>query len=407
MSLRQSLEVAKWEFRRFVKPKQMLVSFVITLAAGAVGYGLTRLAGREERVVDVAVIGAERLALATPAPGASRDRLRLHAHPAAAADSLRALVRARELDGLLLVRGLDGAELVVSREPTWRGRLEARLVAARQAVTLRESNIDPARLAAAMAPMPLTTTTLADRGGRRARVVALVAAGIVLYGVFTAGAIMFVSVTGEKQLRVTEQMLSAVRPQVWMDGKILGVAASTLVSIATTLLGGLVFFVGRAIARDQLSWGMFAVEPGHFVLTVVFALLGYVFWLSFLAGIAATVDDPNTSTRGPLLFVPALFAMPAFMIVRHPDSVFARVMGLLPPSAPAVMPARLALTDVPWWEVALSLLLLALGAWALRRMAGRIFSVAMLLYGKEPSWGEVRRLARAPRDDADGAGAVA
>ena len=60
----------------------------------------------------------------------------------------------------------------------------------------------------------------------------------------------------------------------------------------------------------------------------------------------------------------------------------------------AVMPARVALTDVPVWELVLSAALLIAGAMLARRAAGKVFSVAMLMYGKEPSWREIRRWVR-------------
>jgi ABC-2 type transport system permease protein len=60
----------------------------------------------------------------------------------------------------------------------------------------------------------------------------------------------------------------------------------------------------------------------------------------------------------------------------------------------AVMPTRLVLTDVPAWQVALSLALLLGSTWLLRRAAARIFAVGMLLFGNEASWKEVRRWAR-------------
>jgi ABC-2 type transport system permease protein len=129
---------------------------------------------------------------------------------------------------------------------------------------------------------------------------------------------------------------------------------------------------------------------------LVFAALGFAFWLAFYGLIAATIDDPNTSSRGPLMFVPALCVSTAFLLLGNPDSPFARVLALLPLTSSAAMPVRLAMSDVAAWEVALAAALLVAGIWVLRRAAGRVFGVAMLLYGKEPSWGEVRRWLREP-----------
>jgi ABC-2 type transport system permease protein len=58
------------------------------------------------------------------------------------------------------------------------------------------------------------------------------------------------------------------------------------------------------------------------------------------------------------------------------------------------MPARVALTDVPIWEQLLSAALLVAAAMFVRWAAGRIVAVAMLMYGKEATWTEVRRWVR-------------
>jgi ABC-2 type transport system permease protein len=122
-----------------------------------------------------------------------------------------------------------------------------------------------------------------------------------------------------------------------------------------------------------------------------FAVLGFVFWLSLFGVVAATIDDSNSSTRGPLMFLPAMFSIAGFLVVGNPDSTFARITGLLPLTSTAVMPARVALTEVPAWELILSAALLIGGTILARRMAGKVFAVAMLMYGKEPSWNEIRR----------------
>lgn len=410
---RQTLEVARWEFRRFVKPKQLAWSFVLTIVMGAAGYFATNVAERNSRSsARIAVIGGEGLALdraaAAPVrPGADsaaataataagpHHRLTFEAHPASARDSLRAAVAAKSLDALLEVRG-EAAELTVRRDPPWLAELEMRLTAARQATRLREARLAPATLAALLAPATVEVRHAEPGRGRGGRLVAVVAVGAVLYGVFTGVAYLFVSITGEKQLRVTEQILSAVTPQAWIDGKLLGIAGVALVGVLTLAGAALVFVLGRSLAGAGVSLPAAGASPGVIVLVLLFALLGFAFWLAFYGLIAATIDDPNTSSRGPLMFVPGLCVSAGFLILGNPDSPFARGLALFPLTSSAAMPVRLAMTDVAAWEVAASAALLVGAIWVMRRAAGRVFGVAMLLYGKEPSWGEVRRWLREP-----------
>ena len=53
------------------------------------------------------------------------------------------------------------------------------------------------------------------------------------------------------------------------------------------------------------------------------------------------------------------------------------------------MPTRLVLGEVAAWEFLLAVALLCVGIWFLRRAAGTIFGLGMLMYGKEPSLREM------------------
>jgi ABC-2 type transport system permease protein len=66
-------------------------------------------------------------------------------------------------------------------------------------------------------------------------------------------------------------------------------------------------------------------------------------------------------------------------------------MSLLPFSAPIIMPLRLALVTVPWYQLVGSLTGLALSCWGAVWVAARIYRVGLLMYGKRPSLKELRR----------------
>jgi ABC-2 type transport system permease protein len=216
-----------------------------------------------------------------------------------------------------------------------------------------------------------------------------------LLALFTGAANAFVSITGEKQLRVTEQVVSAIPPQSWIDGKILGLTGVALVGAFNTALVVLAFMLWRSYSRGTGGLGITSVEmsPVTVIVFVVLVLLGSLFWLSLFGAVAATIDDPNSSMRSTLLFLPMFAAAPAVAAIPNPDSTFARIVGLFPLTSPIGLPVRMLLGHTPWWEIVLSIALLAAATWWMRLAAGRIFRFGMLMYGKEASWGEMRRWA--------------
>jgi ABC-2 type transport system permease protein len=389
------LEVARWEFARFVKWRQQLVGFVLTLAIGLGGsYAAKLIRGAGARPVTVAVVGGERLGF--PLPTVEGVTWELGAATDVA--SAREAVSAERVRGALLVHAPDSAELVVRREGTWTGRIADALAASQRAGAFARLPLTDAQRASLDAPFALRTSLLggAAGSGRSARVAALLFLFLGLTVLFSGFATLFAGITAEKQNRVTEQMVSMVTPQVWMDGKILGLLGVALVGAAVLVIGGvaLLALVPRVLGSAPPALPPIAGDPGPLALIALINVLGTLMWFSFLAAVAATIDDPNSSARAMLLFVPMLPVGASFALVKAAESGVAQALAIFPLTSMAVLPVRLALAEVPWWEPVLSLALLTATAWFFRRAAGKVFAIAMLMHGKEPSLRELWRWTR-------------
>jgi ABC-2 type transport system permease protein len=78
-------------------------------------------------------------------------------------------------------------------------------------------------------------------------------------------------------------------------------------------------------------------------------------------------------------------------LAADPNGALAVFLSVFPPTAPAIMLARLAVTAVPLWQVAVSLAVLALTVVGGIAAAARLFRAGTLLQGTRLSWREVRR----------------
>src|SRR5437762_2360694 len=114
------LAVAAWEFRRFYKLRDQLLSVLLAILGGAVGFGVQFVVGKSTGPVRVAVLHAERLPDVILPPN---TKLKLEPHDPAEELALHDAVGQRELDGLLVIDSLDGARLLVAREPVWYAEL--------------------------------------------------------------------------------------------------------------------------------------------------------------------------------------------------------------------------------------------------------------------------------------------
>ncbi len=413
-SIRTVLEVARWEFLRFFKVKEQIVTFVLIVVVGAAVWGIGRVAdlGRLKSVT-VAVIAPEEFWVEAP-PG---TRIRFEPRDAASVPALTQDVDFRRLDGLLVVATSDSAVLRVGKVAAWQSDVETAFQAASKEARLRRMGLsveEEARLARPAAWTVDHGNPAAREAWRAGRLWSVLFIVLTLMGLYLGNAYLFVAITGEKRLRVTEQVLSAITPQTWIDGKILGLsgvaAASTgVVGSGFFAMGWLTAFLNAAFGAGVAGAGagsaaggtspgpdltILLVDPMFLLVASIFAVLGFFFWFTLFAAVASTINDPNTSGRTVFLFVPMIPASICFMGLKDPDSPLMRLLGVLPFSSHAALPVRMAMGGLAPWEIPVALALLVGSIWLLRRAAGKIFALGMLLYGKEPRWSEMWRWIR-------------
>jgi ABC-2 type transport system permease protein len=372
------LTVASWEYNRFFKWKDVLKGLFWTTLVGALSFFGTQwlLSDSSEKVTVV----VESYGPFDPADFTLPDVTFIPATD----DSVSS-------DGVLTVESVDRAVLDLPGQRNW----------ARDVKTL----LSDLRTEAKREALGVSAESYADIGAgiemeqrieseptrsRSTKLIAGFSIFFVLMAVFLSFAYQFTAITGEKTLRITEQIVAAISPQSWMDGKILGISAIgiTYVILYSLLSIGVTFvvflFTGGSILAVLAS-----LQPVLVVTFLLFALLGILMWNAFLAAVAATIDDPNSSQRSGLMMFPIVPVFFAGLALLNPDTGAVTFMSYFPITSYAVMPARMVLSSVPWWEPAISITLLAATAWFFRLLAGRIFRTAMMMHGKEPSYKEM------------------
>jgi len=392
--VRQALLVAGWEFRRYFKWRDQALGLIVFLVVGAGAYAAGRLATAAGDTMTVAVEGIDSTTLA--ALDAS-DRLQLVPSPDY---PLRTEgLTDGSLDGVLTRRSDRTFVLIVEKDPRYLAQLKTLLDDIVRRERLATHGLTAADLQGILQPAQLDVQfTDPARGhvGRAEQVMAGLCAGLVIMAIFTSMAYLLTGITGEKQLRVTESIVSIVPPQVWIDGKILGIGAYSLVNIVNMAVGGAIV----ALAA-KLAWGLTfpeaAARPGILLILVVYSTLALLLWNAVFAAFAATIDDPNTSARASLMFLPMLVVgMASWTVLRDPDSTLSRALAIFPLTSSTALPVRAILSDIGRLEIIVSVTVLAATIWLVRRAAGRIFEIGMLMYGKEPSLREVVRWVRNP-----------
>lgn len=215
-----------------------------------------------------------------------------------------------------------------------------------------------------------------------------------LFGVFISLAYQLAAITGEKQLRITELVVSAISPQTWIDGKILGISLLSLVTMVFYSFGSIFFVMISAAFGSGWSIPVLINNPALVLLLLIISIIGFFFWNIFFTAIAATINDPNTSARGSIMFIPIIPVSLAYFAIANPNSGFIKFLSVFPVTSPTILSARLVLTEVPALEIIFSIILLFISMWYMRKLAAKIFATSILLSGKEPEWKEIMKWLR-------------
>jgi ABC-2 type transport system permease protein len=213
---------------------------------------------------------------------------------------------------------------------------------------------------------------------------------MIYMGIIGIGQQMLSSVIEEKNSRIIEMLLSAVSPFELMAGKIFGLGA-----IGLTIVG-----LWTTVSCCSVLWQGISVDITGKLLFyfVVYYILGFLLFSSLLAAIGSvcnTLKETQELTM-PVILVMILPMIAWFKLVQSPDGVFTRVLSLVPPVSPLVMPLRISAgSNVGVVEILASVGLLAAAVLLTIWLAGKIFRTGILMYGKRPSLREISRWLRA------------
>ncbi len=242
--------------------------------------------------------------------------------------------------------------------------------------------------------------------------------GLMYFVIFIYGGLVMRSVMEEKINRVVEIMVSSVKPVQMMLGKILGVGgvgltqlAIWLILIPVFILGIQAFFGGNMDAQsmEQMQEIAAASDLSQNKIQEFFSELGSINWLMILpvfvifffggyfiyASLFAAVGSAVSDDMGEAQQLMIPLGIPVFIgfmmlqgVLSNPNGSMAVFGSLFPLISPIIMPARLAF-DPPAWQIVLSIVILIASCIFFAWIAGRIYRVGILLYGKKVSFKEL------------------
>lgn len=279
----------------------------------------------------------------------------------------------------------------------------------------------------------IKTFTLSETGDEQESIseipmfISMVMALMIYMFVFMFGNMVMRGVIEEKATRIVEVIISSVKPVELMMGKIVGVACVALTQFAiwivltVAIVFGVMSFVGgdvtqSTIATEQIAGiagvesqdlavladqaqvsqggmdGIFSafsqIKIGYLLINfLIYFILGYLLYAAIFAAIGSAVDNEADTQQLVLpITIPLILGLFIMMTTsRDPDTAISFWASIIPFTSPMVMVARLPY-GVPFWELLLSIGLLAVTFIAFAYISAKIYRTGILMYGKKAEW---------------------
>ncbi|HMA61552.1 MAG TPA: ABC transporter permease [bacterium] len=207
---------------------------------------------------------------------------------------------------------------------------------------------------------------------------------MLFFAVFRSSQVLFRSVLEERSNKLVEILLSTLSPNQLMTGKILGLGLVGLTQLAFYLT------IGVLVSSYQ---GMDLLNSSQVLLFFLYFLTGYLLYAAIFATIGSIFDSEQEAQQyvAVLSLVTVLPIILSSYVITNPDATIVKILSYIPVITPFFMILRIGIQVPSTLEIISTLVLMVgfvmLAMWA----AGKIFRVAILMYGKKPKFDEIMR----------------
>lgn len=371
--MRGLMLVAGREIRVRGLSKSNLISLVITVVIVGVLAALPSLIGGDDSDDKVGLAGANATSMQAQLDAMGGFDVTVYDSVADAEAAVQdEKIDAAVADGSLYSVDGVGTELQTQLDAAWQ--------AASVQTNLADAGLSDSEIAGALTVQPLEAVNLEDGGigGPLDYFTGLIISIIMFMMLMTPVQYIAMGVVEEKSSRIVEILLTSLKPWQLLGGKVIGLGVISLVNLIAMVAVGL----GVASATGMLS----DLPPGTAsaaVSTIGWWLIAFALFGTLAGGVGSLVSrqEESGSVLTPLIMSLTLSYIGAIFLLNAPTSTFAEILSIVPPFSGIAMPTRMAIADVPAWQIGLSGALLALAAAGALALGSQLYKRSVLYTG--------------------------
>lgn len=218
---------------------------------------------------------------------------------------------------------------------------------------------------------------------------------ILFYGQMVAS-----SVATEKSSRAMELLITSADPVSMMFGKVIASCLAGLIQLSAVFGSALLFYNLNKGYWDEggIISSLFNIPAGLLVFMLLFFILGFFVYAFMYGAVGSTVsklEDISAAVMPiTLIFVAGFVVVMTALGDGSVDSLLMRICSFIPFTSPMAMFTRIAMSTVPTYEIAISIVILVLSVGVIGYLAAKIYRIGVLLYGTPPKPREIIKALR-------------
>ena len=259
------------------------------------------------------------------------------------------------------------------------------------------SDVNPAQVAILRDKVQLSSTTYLDgkeHGGINEMIVPGMFLAILFILISIFGNQMLISTTEEKENRTVEMLLTTVKTDTLITGKILSLMVLALIQILVIVLPVLAGYLafGSKLQLPNLDLSTLVFDPVRIGLAIIIFSASFTLFTGMLVTLGAMMPTAKEASQWfgivIMLFIGPFYGITAF--VSFPDYFFVKFLSLFPFTAPIPLLLRNAIGNLPIWEALLGTAILVATAVFVMWLSVRVFRYGAMSYDSKLSLSALR-----------------
>jgi len=235
-----------------------------------------------------------------------------------------------------------------------------------------------------------------EQGGAGDLLIPAIFALLLVLSISFSSGYLLAGIGDEKENRLIEVLLSSVSPRQLIIGKVLGLGAAGLIQVIIWVICAPILLKVASISIGGFLTTLH-VSPTFLILCVVYFILGYLLFAIIMTAIGAITSSAREGQQLSTIFTLSSVAPLWFssVIILFPNNPVFVVLTIFPLTAPVTLMMRFGATEVPAWQIIVSVAVLILSIAIGLFLTAKIVRTFLLMYGKRPRLREIVRSLRA------------